>query len=566
MGDAARPPLGDRAVAAVGDRSATGNRRRQFRRRGASAVDADVGGGARHCPEHGRRGLRTARGRRLHRVEAALGLLCSSTAGDTRARRSGGYRAGCGEDGLPSRPNPALLGPAGARGGPSVSNWATPKSTHVLSRLGNIWRRACCLAGRGCHGTTATRRANRNCAMRWPNTWPRRAVYAANRSIDRLGDPARAEPGGPRPDRPRRYGVCRGSLLPLGGRHPACRRGADRAGAGRRRWPEHRCRRRLTLGRASFIRHRRASTRLACRCRSSPGRVARLGRGGRRLDHRRRLRKRVSTGGPPPALVAGPRSRREGYLSRHLSKCCSPRCGLVMRCCPRIWAFAGARLAGGMYVTGWLPRLVGSGGRRALAPASRGAIGMTLAPRDRRAGARLHRLGETAIARARPHGGGVRVTGLVNFENWSFVPTTCGSLGWRSDRFPEPATMPDSTSSPDFAPTPRTRVRRRHDRGRYDRETVLRHPRRRPAVPCRLCDRRPALCHADPVLARGRAALLARLVGEPDAAQAEPRGSRSALRSAMSTAWSSRARAFIIRSTTARSWRSAPRRSSPTTK
>ncbi len=32
--------------------------------------------------------------------------------------------------------------------------------------------------------------------------------------------------------------------------------------------------------------------------------------------------------------------------------------------------------------------------------------------------------------------------------------------------------MPDSTASPDFAPTARTRVRRRHDRGRYDRETV----------------------------------------------------------------------------------------------
>jgi uncharacterized protein len=32
--------------------------------------------------------------------------------------------------------------------------------------------------------------------------------------------------------------------------------------------------------------------------------------------------------------------------------------------------------------------------------------------------------------------------------------------------------MPDSTSPPDFAPTPRTRVRRMHERGRYDRETV----------------------------------------------------------------------------------------------
>jgi uncharacterized protein len=32
--------------------------------------------------------------------------------------------------------------------------------------------------------------------------------------------------------------------------------------------------------------------------------------------------------------------------------------------------------------------------------------------------------------------------------------------------------MPDSTSSPDFAPTARTRVRRRPDRGRYDRATV----------------------------------------------------------------------------------------------
>jgi uncharacterized protein len=32
--------------------------------------------------------------------------------------------------------------------------------------------------------------------------------------------------------------------------------------------------------------------------------------------------------------------------------------------------------------------------------------------------------------------------------------------------------MPDSTSSPNFASTPRTRVRRRPDRGRYDRETV----------------------------------------------------------------------------------------------
>ena len=32
--------------------------------------------------------------------------------------------------------------------------------------------------------------------------------------------------------------------------------------------------------------------------------------------------------------------------------------------------------------------------------------------------------------------------------------------------------MPDSASPPDFVPTARTRVRRRHDRGRYDRETV----------------------------------------------------------------------------------------------
>lgn len=33
--------------------------------------------------------------------------------------------------------------------------------------------------------------------------------------------------------------------------------------------------------------------------------------------------------------------------------------------------------------------------------------------------------------------------------------------------------MPDSTSAPDFVPTPRTRVRRLHERGRYDRETVF---------------------------------------------------------------------------------------------
>jgi hypothetical protein len=33
--------------------------------------------------------------------------------------------------------------------------------------------------------------------------------------------------------------------------------------------------------------------------------------------------------------------------------------------------------------------------------------------------------------------------------------------------------MPDSTSAPDFAPTPRTRVRRLHERGRYDRETMF---------------------------------------------------------------------------------------------
>ena len=32
--------------------------------------------------------------------------------------------------------------------------------------------------------------------------------------------------------------------------------------------------------------------------------------------------------------------------------------------------------------------------------------------------------------------------------------------------------MPDSASPPDFAPTERTRVRRMHERGRYDRETV----------------------------------------------------------------------------------------------
>jgi hypothetical protein len=33
--------------------------------------------------------------------------------------------------------------------------------------------------------------------------------------------------------------------------------------------------------------------------------------------------------------------------------------------------------------------------------------------------------------------------------------------------------MPDSTSAPDFVPTPRTRVRRLHERGRYDRATVF---------------------------------------------------------------------------------------------
>ena len=32
--------------------------------------------------------------------------------------------------------------------------------------------------------------------------------------------------------------------------------------------------------------------------------------------------------------------------------------------------------------------------------------------------------------------------------------------------------MPDSASPPDFTPTKRTRVRRMHERGRYDRETV----------------------------------------------------------------------------------------------
>src|SRR6201981_1752275 len=32
--------------------------------------------------------------------------------------------------------------------------------------------------------------------------------------------------------------------------------------------------------------------------------------------------------------------------------------------------------------------------------------------------------------------------------------------------------MPDSTSPPDFSPPPRTRVRRLHERGRYDRETI----------------------------------------------------------------------------------------------
>ena len=32
--------------------------------------------------------------------------------------------------------------------------------------------------------------------------------------------------------------------------------------------------------------------------------------------------------------------------------------------------------------------------------------------------------------------------------------------------------MPDSAPAPDFAPTPRTRVRRMHERGRYDRATI----------------------------------------------------------------------------------------------
>src|SRR5665213_3364307 len=46
----------------------------------------------------------------------------------------------------------------------------------------------------------------------------------------------------------------------------------------------------------------------------------------------------------------------------------------------------------------------------------------------------------------------------------------------------------------------------------------VRDPRRGADVPYRLCHRRQALRDTDPVLARGRAALLARLVGEPDAA------------------------------------------------
>src|SRR3546814_2275365 len=53
-----------------------------------------------------------------------------------------------------------------------------------------------------------------------------------------------------------------------------------------------------------------------------------------------------------------------------------------------------------------------------------------------------------------------------------------------------------------------------------------RNPRRRPALPRRLRHRRSALRNADRLLARGRARLLARLLGQPHAASSEAAAAR----------------------------------------
>ena len=64
----------------------------------------------------------------------------------------------------------------------------------------------------------------------------------------------------------------------------------------------------------------------------------------------------------------------------------------------------------------------------------------------------------------------------------------------------------------DYPVTNRNRLRRRHERGHYDHDDRPRDPRCRDGVPHRLCHRRPAVLHANLILAGRQTALLARFI------------------------------------------------------
>ena len=186
------------------------------------------------------------------------------------------------------------------------------------------------------------------------------------------------------------------------------------------------------------------------------------------------------------------------------------------------------RVESGMYLTAWLP----SGWDDRAIAAALAEIGVVALPlsaltlvaaRPPRPGYRIRRPQRAGDQpRRRAHGA------RAGSQNWSDAFN--GSGAWATPgrgrsfrrapacpefgadaRHPDPARFRAERAQP-RAPPPRARALRPRDR--------LRHSRCGAHVPCRLCHRRPALRHPDAVLARRRAALLARLVGEPHAAHA----------------------------------------------
>ena len=140
-----------------------------------------------------------------------------------------------------------------------------------------------------------------------------------------------------------------------------------------------------------------------------------------------------------------------------------------------------------------------------------------------------------AASRTRPKRGGLAegrgMTGTAWIvRNWLFrlylnaimVRRRNRTGVFRHEHRPRPAAESAENTAEAFGVTPVNKVKRVHERGRYDKQDGLRDPRRRPGLPHRLRDRRPALLHADRVLARGRPSLLARLLGQPDDPHAGP--------------------------------------------